>query len=125
MDRRDFLSGAAATGLALASGSSQASESSQRHGDLLIQTTASDHRRLIFTPNRPRPLRILQLTDTHFHPGDPTNRLTEVTLRAIVGREKPDFVVHTGDCVNNDAEKPVDWTGLDVMNGLEIGRAHV
>jgi len=120
IDRRDFL-----LGLAAASAPSwmpcrgYANTTSSRHGDVLLQSLATDHWQMIFTPDRQRPLRILQLTDTHFHPGDDTNKATEQTLRNLVAQQQPDFIVHTGDFVNNDSKKAVDWTGLDILNGLK------
>lgn len=124
MQRRDFLRAAALSiSPALVPGISRlawgASEE-QRHGDLLIRPRATDHFELVFTPSRARPMRVLQLTDTHFHPGDDTNRATEATLRKIVERERPDFIVHTGDFVNNDSAERVEWTGLDILNGLQV-----
>lgn len=89
----------------------------QRLGDLLVNRRASDRYEIRFTPDRPRPLRILQLTDTHFHPSATTPR-TETVIRGLVERERPDLVVHTGDFVNNDAVDRVEWRGLEFMNGL-------
>jgi 3',5'-cyclic AMP phosphodiesterase CpdA len=121
MDRRDFLKGVAATPVVgKLSRGANALEEEQRFGDILFRARATDHYELLFTPTRARPLRILQLTDTHFHPGDETNRATEGTLRTIVESQKPDFVVHTGDFVNNDAKEAVDWVGLDIINGLGL-----
>lgn len=121
MQRRDFFKSvtAGAAGL-LASRGIAAVGTEQRFGDLLVRQPATDHYELLFTPTRPRPLRLLHLADTHFHPGDETNRATEQVLRAIVAKEQPDFIVHTGDFVNNDSKKPVDWVGMDVMNGLNV-----
>jgi len=124
MQRRDFLSTtAAATASILTPTISLAApvkESEDRFGDLLIRPRATDHFDLLFTPVRPRPLRLLQIADTHFHPGDATNEATENLLRGIVTREQPDFIVHTGDCVNNDSDKPVEWTGMYIVNGLKL-----
>ncbi len=121
MQRREFIKSvtAGAAGL-LASRGVAAVGTEQRFGDLLVRQPATDHYELLFTPTRPRPLRLLHLTDTHFHPGDETNRATEQVLRAIIAKEQPDFIVHTGDFVNNDSKKPVDWVGMDVMNGLNV-----
>jgi 3',5'-cyclic AMP phosphodiesterase CpdA len=93
----------------------------QRFGDLLIQKRSSDRFDLIFTPSRPRPLRLLQLADTHFHPdGDKTNTMTAEVLRGLVDREQPDFLIHTGDFVNNDSKDAVGWEGMSILNGLEV-----
>ena len=42
-------------------------------------------------PQRPRqrPLRVLQVADTHFHGGDGTTERTDACLRAIVERDRP------------------------------------
>lgn len=125
MDRRDFLRTAALAStpalLGMHSGVSRAEAAlapEATHGDVTMQTLATDHYRLVFTPAQPRPLRLLQLTDTHFHPGDTTNDATDRMLRTLVAREKPDFVVHTGDFVNNDSKDKVEWQGLEILNGL-------
>lgn len=121
MLRREFLHGLAAAAVpSILPTSLAAAETNARHGDLLIQSPATDHRRLIWTPHRPRSLRLLQITDTHFHPGDGTTRATERMLRGLIERERPDFIVHTGDFVNNDSDKRVEWSGLDVVNGLGV-----
>lgn len=120
MKRREFVQGVGAAAASVLAPAAFGAEKDVRHGDLLIRTLGTDHRQLIFTPARPRPLRLLQLTDTHFHPGDISTMATERTLRPIVAREKPDFIVHTGDFVNNDSNKPITWAGLDVINGLGL-----
>ena len=125
MQRRTFLQSVALTSLPLLGGSvsvpvsARADEKEQRFGDLLIRPRSTDHMEILFTPSRPRPLRLLQLADTHFHPGDDTNKATEAMLRGLVDREQPDFIIHTGDFVNNDSGKRVDWTGMDILNGLQ------
>ena len=122
MKRRDFLwaAGVAAGAgfLSLAPVGMRGAEVEQRFGDVMMRGRGTDHFEMLFTPARPRALRLLQLTDTHFHPGDGSNQATEKLLRGLIERHQPDFVVHTGDFVNNDSGEAVDWTGLDVMNGL-------
>jgi 3',5'-cyclic AMP phosphodiesterase CpdA len=124
MRRRTFLKSIALSSLPVLtrpiSGVAIAEETEQRFGDLSIRPRATDHFELLFTPAKPRPLRLLQLADTHFHPGDETNQATEKMLRGLVEREQPDFIVHTGDFVNNDSAKRVDWTGMDILNGLRL-----
>ncbi len=124
MLRRDFLNTTAATAVSILTPTislgAPVKESEVRFGDLLIRRRATDHFELLFTPARPRPLRLLQIADTHFQPGDDTNQATENLLRGIVAHEQPDFIVHTGDCVNNDSDKPVEWTGMDIVNGLQL-----
>ena len=97
----------------------RADEGGRRLGALLIQRPASDHFEVRFTPVRDRPLRVLQLTDTHFHPSTTTAR-TATVIRGLVEREKPDLVVHTGDFVNNDSRDPVEWAAFEIMNGLRV-----
>lgn len=124
MLRRDFLRTVAA-GAAVPSllGSmplgARAGEVEQRYGDLLLRPRATDHLELVFTPSQPRPVRLLQLTDTHFHPGAAVNRINEKLFRKLIEDNQPDFIVHTGDFVNNDSKDKVEWTGLDIMNGLD------
>jgi 3',5'-cyclic AMP phosphodiesterase CpdA len=121
MLRREFLHGLAVTAMpTLLSSQALAGPSSDRHGDLLMHPMATDHWQLVFSPSRPRPLRLLQLTDTHFHAGDATTQATEKLLREMIAREQPDFIVHTGDFVNNDSKEPVDWTGLEILNSLGV-----
>ncbi|MFO0897542.1 MAG: metallophosphoesterase [Pirellulales bacterium] len=122
MLRRTFVQGLAAAAVpSLWSRGLFAAAGDARHGDLEMRPLASNHWQLIFRPERPRSLRLLQLADTHFH-RDPENSTaaTEKVLRAIVAQEQPDFLVHTGDFVNNDGQKPVEWSGLDVINGLGV-----
>ncbi|MFO0916951.1 MAG: metallophosphoesterase [Planctomycetaceae bacterium] len=123
MQRRTFLQTMALSSLPLLGhslpGRAWADEKEHRFGDLLIRPRSTDRFELIFTPSQPRPIRLLQVTDTHFHPGDEGNRATEKMLRGIVEREQPDLIIHTGDFVNNDSAKPVEWTGMDIMNGLK------
>ena len=111
MQRRSFLQSVAlASGSALINplgGMAFAAESEQRFGDLLIRNRATDHFELIFTPKQPRPLRLMQLADTHFRVGDDTTPATEKTLRRLIESEKPDFIIHTGDFVNNDSKTVV------------------
>lgn len=120
MQRRDFLQGVAAVAVpSFLSQGAFAAAGDARHGELEMRPLASDHWQLIFTPERPRPLRLLQLADTHFHRDEENStRATETVLRGLVTQEQPDFIVHTGDFVNNDGKRPVEWSGLDVLNGL-------
>lgn len=127
MRRRRFLGLGAVTGLAVTRALSigafaapaRADEGGQRLGDLLIHRRQSDRYEIRFTPGRDRALRLLQLTDTHFRPGETTDR-TAASIRGVVAAEKPDLVIHTGDFVNNDARGPVEWNGLEIMNDLPV-----
>ncbi len=125
MDRRRFLGMSPIVGAGLVralsvgaySAPARADEVQKRLGDLLIHRPQSDRYEIRFTPGRDRPVRLLQVTDTHFHPSDTTDR-TAAVIRGLVEREKPDLVIHTGDFVNNDARGAVEWKGLDIMNEL-------
>lgn len=90
MQRRTFLQSIAVSSMSALTPSLAspllANEKEQRLGDLLIRPQATDHFDLLFTPPTPRPLRLLQLADTHFHPGDESNRATETMLRGLVER---------------------------------------
>ena len=127
MRRRRFLGLSSVTGLAVTRALSvggfhapaRADEGGSRLGDLLVHRRQSDRSEIRFTPDRDRPLRLLQITDTHFHPSASTDR-TAASIRAIVATEKPDLVIHTGDFVNNDARGPVEWKGLEIMNDLPV-----
>ena len=127
MKRRRFLACSSLSGVALARAISigafhapaRADEAQQRLGDLLIHRLQSDRYEVRFTPGRQRPVRLLQITDTHFHPSASTDR-TAAVIRGIVAAEKPDLVIHTGDFVNNDARGPVEWKALEIMNYLPV-----
>lgn len=100
-------------------GPARADEAERRLGDLLIHRPRSDRYEVRFTPGRDRALRLLQITDTHFHPGEAADR-TAGLVRTLVATEKPDLVIHTGDFVNNDSAGPVEWGAMELMNGLPV-----
>ena len=81
MQRRTFLQSIAVSTLPILNHSfadlANSAEKEQRFGDLLVRPRSTDQVELLFIPSRPRPLRLLQLADTHFHPGDATNQATE------------------------------------------------
>ena len=130
MDRRHFLqsfaAGAAVTRTLLQQSELLAAEaekfdsSPRQYGNLSFQQTATDRYELRHRSTESGPLRILQITDTHFHPGDDSNNATGKMLENLVSTHRPDLIVHTGDFVNNDSKKAVDWTGLDILNGLGV-----
>ena len=65
MQRRTFLQGVTAGAAGLLAGRGVADVGAeQRFGDLLLRQPATDHYELLFTPARPRPLRLLHLADT-------------------------------------------------------------
>jgi len=127
MRRRRFLTLSSLSGMALTRALSggafvapaRGDEVESRLGDFLIHRPQSDRYEVRFTPDRDRPVRLLQITDTHFHPSDSTER-TAAVIRGVVEREKPDLVIHTGDFVNNDSRGPVEWKGLEIMNDLPV-----
>ena len=43
--------------------------------------------------------KVLQLTDTHYITGDPRSERALSTVREMLGAERPDLVIHTGDIV--------------------------
>jgi len=127
MRRRRFLTLSSLSGLALTRSLSggafaapaRADEVESRLGALLIHRPRSDRYEVRFTPDRDRPVRLLQITDTHFHPSESTER-TAAVIRGLVDAEKPDLVIHTGDFVNNDSRGPVEWKALEIMNELPV-----
>lgn len=118
VDRRQFIQTAAAFASGLFVGSSDSLRACSKSAALQFQKLRTDQFRLVFPSSHERSLRILQLADTHFHPGDDTNSRTQHAIRSMVEQQKPDLIVHTGDFVNNDAEEAVEWSGMDLMNSL-------
>lgn len=52
-----------------------------------------------------RAFRILQLTDTHYIPGDKRCAQVDAMIEKALAEDRPDLVVHTGDCVTNSRMK--------------------
>lgn len=123
MDRRDFLavSGAVcgwAAGVWPAAASDlDPSLNAVESPELTLTPKSSDCWELAFKLSRP--LRILQVTDTHFSSTDEKDRLSVRTLDALIRRTDPDLIVHTGDFVDNDSDDPVTWGGVDYFNQLK------
>ena len=123
VDRRSFLfTGAAVCGVASHVGQVVAEENDPslkavESSDLVITPKTSDRWELDF--KRDRPLRILQVTDTHFSSTDEKDRLSVRALDLLVHRTAPDLIVHTGDLVNNDSKGPVTWGGVEYFNKLK------
>lgn len=96
--------------------------------DLTVRRMASDRFELAFAPPEPRPLRLLQITDTHFGNPDPHYRTrderTRSTIEKLIAASRPDLVAHTGDFVNNDRGADVVWDALDWMDGLGLPWVH-
>jgi 3',5'-cyclic AMP phosphodiesterase CpdA len=80
---------------------------------------ASDHFELI--ADGPAPVRILQLTDTHFGRTDDAARERDAhsqkLIRKLVDEQNPALVFHSGDFVNNDGPNP-DFSVIGFMNDL-------
>lgn len=124
MQRRDFLKTAAAgAGTLLISSESIADRAESA---LAIEQRETDRFEFRFRPGTPRPLRILQLTDTHF--GTPrnaaTDRRTFDMIPRIVARHQPDFIMHTGDFINNDQGKGVSFEATEFMDSLGVPWSH-
>ncbi len=119
VDRRQFIQTAAAFASGLFVAPTDSHGACGKSAALQFQKLRTDQFRLVFPAVHERSLRVLQLADTHFHPGDDTNSRTQQAIRSMVEQQKPDLIIHTGDFVNNDAEEAVEWSGMDLMNSLK------
>ncbi len=94
---------------------------------LSIHPIDTDHFELVFSPDAPRALRVLHITDTHFGNPEPNHRdkdrRTCDLIQSLIAAHDPDFIVHGGDFVNND-RPGVLWDALDFMNGLNRPWTH-
>src|SRR5690606_17472298 len=85
-----------------------------------VRRVESDRFVLDFSPSEPRTLRILQLTDTHFGNDDAESRRADQRsfeeIRALVARHRPDFLVHTGDFINNDRGPQISFEAIEVFD---------
>ncbi len=126
MRRREFLKAAGAASLVAAARSSNAAEPASQA--VKIGRVESDRFRLDFSPAEPRPLRILQLTDTHF--GNPDiaakvqDRRSFLEIRRLVEEQKPDFLIHTGDFINNDRGAKISFEAIEVLDDLGVPWTH-
>jgi len=129
MQRREFLKTTGAGCLAAAAWrqtESRAAES--RLTALAVRRVESDRFVLEFSPSEPRPMRILQLTDTHF--GDPDtdskreDQRSFAEIRRLVAQQKPDFLVHTGDFINNDRGPDISFEAIDFFDDLGVPWTH-
>ncbi|MEX2114466.1 MAG: metallophosphoesterase [Pirellulales bacterium] len=106
-----------------------ADESDQGHAALSVRRIETDRFVLEFTPREPRPLRILQLTDTHFGNPDLVSQVEDkrsfVEIKRLVERQRPDFIVHTGDFINNDKGPKISFEAIDVFDDLGVPWTHV
>jgi 3',5'-cyclic AMP phosphodiesterase CpdA len=135
MQRRDFLRNTAATSIALglsgnvlSSRAEEAAAAPATSSALEIERLDTDHFRLKFRPAEPRPLRILQITDTHFgneeaeyHERDA--RTVEL-LKKLVATHQPDFIAHTGDFINNDRGPKISFAAVEALDSLGVPWTH-
>lgn len=93
-----------------------------------IRRTEPDRFVLDFSPAAVRPLRILQLTDTHFGSEKAGNKLNDRRsfgeIRRLVEEQKPDFLVHTGDFINNDQGEKVSFEAIEFFDDLGLPWTH-
>jgi len=130
MQRREFLQAAGAATVAATLGK-------QAHANELAGDSATLHARRVetdrfvleFSPPEPRPLRILQLTDTHFGNPDSKSQAKDQRsfdeIKQLVERQQPDFVIHTGDFINNDKGPRISFDAVDVFDDLGVPWTHV
>jgi 3',5'-cyclic AMP phosphodiesterase CpdA len=128
MQRREFLQVAGAAGLAVTASKSLA-DTAPANRAVTIRREKTDRFVLDFSPSEPRPLRILQLTDTHFGNPDVVSKVQDrrsfLEIRRLVEEQKPDFLVHTGDFINNDRGKDTSFEAIEVMDDLGLPWTHV
>ena len=134
MQRREFLksAGVGVAGLAASQLMTGAVSSSIAAAapvaELTVRRPAPDRFELDFQPGAPRPLRILQITDTHFgNPEGPYRERDERSfemIRKLVAQEKVDLVAHPGDFVNNDRGPKILWNAVDFMDSLGVPWTH-
>lgn len=126
MKRREFLQIAGAVGLSATTRPTLAADAPPA---VTIRRTESDQFTLDFSPSEPRPLRILQLTDTHFGNPDVVSKVQDrrsfLEIRRLVAEQKPDFLVHTGDFINNDRGADTSFEAIEVFDDLGVPWTHV
>jgi len=124
--RRDFIKASGSIVVALVSDQLPGAGQDLTNA-LTVRQVSTDQFELAFSPRDPRPVRILQITDTHLgslKPGDrEKDRRTYQTIRSMVEIHRPDLIVHTGDFIWND-RKETSWEGLDFMNSLPVPWCH-
>ncbi len=130
MERRDFLRWTGTASLATAMGHVSAAEEAGAKGGSAarVRQVETDRFVLEFTPSAPRPLRILQLTDTHFGTREPKKRESDqrsfAAIRTLVEQQCPDFLVHTGDFINNDSSPLASFEAIEVFDSLGVPWTH-
>jgi 3',5'-cyclic AMP phosphodiesterase CpdA len=127
MQRREFLQVAGAAGLAVTA-STSLPDTAPANRAITIRREESDRFLLDFSPRERRPLRILQLTDTHFGNSDVVSKVQDrrsfLEIRRLVEEQKPDFLVHTGDFINNDRGADTSFEAIEVFDDLGIPWTH-
>lgn len=135
MQRREFFRVAGTAGLVTALGRpnfaaepAEAKKAPSGPPALAVRRVESDRFVLAFSPAEQRPLRILQLTDTHFGDPDPKSKAQDqrsfASIRRLVALHQPDFLVHTGDFINNDAGPQTSFEAIEVFDDLGIPWTH-
>jgi 3',5'-cyclic AMP phosphodiesterase CpdA len=117
VDRRDFLKVTAAGAATVAFPTILSARAVAPKAKVV--RVANDRFELVYEGSAP--VRILQLTDTHFGRDSDKHRASDVLsqklIRQLVDEQKPALVFHTGDFINNDLEKP-DHSAIGFMNDL-------
>src|SRR5215213_5835256 len=68
-----------------------------------------------------RPMKIIQITDTHFSPGKPHFNGNWAPLLSWIEKTDADLIVHTGDLTVDGADKDADITfSMDLMRQVSI-----
>ncbi|MGD9719712.1 MAG: metallophosphoesterase [Pirellulales bacterium] len=128
MQRREFLYAAGAAGLSVAASRAAHGEPAPTPHPLRVTRSESDRFRLDFAPPDARPLRILQVTDTHFGKRDLVSQVEDqrsfVEIKRMVEQLRPDFIVHTGDFINNDGGPKISFEAIDVFDDLGVPWTH-
>lgn len=141
MERREFLKTASVASLsttlsAALSNSAAAAEDAPPQPSppksttpaITVRRTDSDRFVLEFAPREPRSMRILQLTDTHFGDTDIKSKVLDkrsfLSIERLVARHRPDFLVHTGDFINNDQGPKVSFEAIEVFDSLGVPWTH-
>jgi len=126
MQRRQFLRAATSVGLAASVLRLDAGEPLK--SALTIRRNEPDRFAIDFAPAESSSLRILQITDTHFGSQNVGARINDrrsfLEIRCLVEEQRPDFLVHTGDFINNDQGEGVSLEAIEVFDDLGIPWTH-
>ncbi len=126
MRRRDFIRWTSTAAAGLVVGRIAAEEKAEKRA-LAVRPIGTDRFELTFSPEQPRPVRILQITDTHFGRFKAGHReldaKTRQTITGLIEAHHPDLIIHTGDFVSNDTDF-VNWDVVKFMDGLGLPWAH-